>query len=631
MNGRPERLDPPVDRERDHVLGGDAAEVTLVEYGSYVCSYCHTAHGVVRELRDRFGGRMRYAFRHLPLADRAEAARAAELAEYAAAMTGDFWAVHDVLMRRGPMFHEGELDEIGARFGVPSREERDAELLRAAGQRVREDARSGIRSGARVTPTFFINGRRYEGPWDEAALSEAMLRSLGHRIHAASVDFARWAPSTGVLLLIMTVLAVALSNTALGPAFLQFWNTPLGLRAGNGGFDLPLIDWVNHGLLTIFFLVVGLEIKRELTVGRLSSRRAAALPIAAAAGGMITPALIYLFIVPAEFHHGWGVTIATDTAFAVALIVLLGPRVPVDLRVFLTAAVIADDLVAIVVVALVYSESIHLVWLGVAGASTVVLFLLNRWRFYRALPYAVLGIVLWFALHEAGIHATLAGVLLAVATPTRPPPNMTALLAQAQAVIDAETRRRGEEVMRTGPSEPALRQLDAVHDRLESPASKLLRTVEPWSSYFVLPVFALANAGVVWAADVFAGHGRLMLGIVLGLVVGKFAGITAGARLAVRTGIAAKPPSYSWRQLAGAGALAGIGFTMSLFIASQAFDSTTFAAAKIAIFIASIVAAIIGAIILWRTPVGAGELTGAEEDDTQELGSPVGETEYAAA
>jgi NhaA family Na+:H+ antiporter len=211
---------------------------------------------------------------------------------------------------------------------------------------------------------------------------------------------------------------------------------------------------------------------------------------------------------------------------------------------------------------------------------------------------------LWFALHESGIDATLAGVILAAVTPTRPPANMTALLAQAQAVIDAETRIRGDAVMRTGPSEPALRALDAVHDRIESPASKMLRQVEPWSSYFVLPVFALANTGLAWSTDLLAGHGRLIAAIVLALVVGKFTGILLGARLATAAGIAVKPAAYTWRQLAGAGALGGIGFTMSLFIAGQALAGTDFDAAKVAIFLSSMIAGTLGIAILWkRVPI----------------------------
>ena len=521
---RADRLERDVEPERDHLLGDPDAPVTLVEYGSYVCSYCRTAHGVVRRLRDRFGDQMRYVYRHMPLTDRYDATLAAELAEYAAASGADFWQTHDLLMQRGPVFESGELNAIAGELGLPPREEWDAPRTREAEGRVREDARGGLRSGVRVTPTFFINGRRYEGAWDEASLAEAMFRSMGHRLHAASVDFARWAPSTGLLLLVMTVLAVVISNTAVGDAFLEFWEMPASIGFGASALSMPLVEWVNQGLLTVFFLVVGLEIKRELTVGRLATPRAAAFPIAAATGGMILPAILYFILAPPGFAHGWGATIATDTAFAIALLVLLGDRVPVELRVFLTAAVIADDLVAIVVVALFYSGAISFAWLVGAAVVTVAMMTLNRWKVYRAAPYALLGLTLWIALHQAGIHATLAGVILAGVTPTVPPPDLRALMAQAQAVIDAERRMGGEALLRSGPSETALRALDAIHARIESPASKLLRAVEPWSSYLVLPVFALANAGVVWSADLVTGHARLVAALAIALVVGKLTG-----------------------------------------------------------------------------------------------------------
>jgi NhaA family Na+:H+ antiporter len=505
-------------------------------------------------------------------------------------------------MSRSHQFSDHDLDEVAAKFGLPAHGKRDVDTEQAALAHVREDARSGIRSGARATPTFFINGRRYDGVWDEGALEEAIFGSLGHRLHSASVKLARWGPASGVLLLLGSIIAVAISNTALGPAFAAFWHRTLAIQFGNAAFALPLIDWVNHGLLSIFFLVVGLEIKREITIGRLASRRAAALPLAAALGGMVVPALIYILVVePASLAHGWGMTIATDTAFAVALIVLLGDRVPVDLRIFLTAAVIVDDLAAIAVIAFFYSEAIGLNYLVPAIVVTLIMFALNRWAIYRALPYALLGIVLWVMLHAAGLHATLAGVVLAIVTPTRPPPNLNAILAQAQSVVESEMKRAREEKGPFRPSTRALETLDMMHDRIESPASKLLRTVEPWSSYAVLPIFALANAGVVWSADLVRTHSALVLAVVIGLVVGKPLGITLGAWIAVRIGLANKPAVYSWRQLFGAGALGGIGFTMSLFIAGQAFPNRAdFAAAQIAIFMASIIAGLFGVAVLWR-------------------------------
>jgi Na+:H+ antiporter, NhaA family len=283
--------------------------------------------------------------------------------------------------------------------------------------------------------------------------------------------------------------------------------------------------------------------------------------------------------------------------------------------VFLTAAVIIDDIVAIAIIALFYSGAISTIYLIAGAAVVVVLIVLNRVGVYGTLPYAVCGVILWFLLHEAGLHATLAGVILAVLIPTRPPANLKALLAQAATLIHQEDLHSGE-AMREGPSEPALRTLDTIHDRIESPADKLLRSVEPWSSYVVLPIFALANAGVAWSADVFQQNGRLMIAIVMGLVVGKSIGIVAAGWIAVRSGIAVKPEAYSWRQLIGAGTLGGIGFTMSLFIAGQAFPNAgDYAAAKIAIFIASLIAAGVGTVILYPR---RREETEAETDDEAE-------------
>lgn len=594
------KLDRAIDNKRDHVLGNADAPMTLVEYGSYACPHCRAAHEVIADLRDRFGDQLRYVFRHRPISGSQEAEGAAELAEYASEASGEFWTIHDALMSRGTTFSDADFERIASDFGVPQRDARDEKTWTAAAARVAEDIRSAQRSGVLETPTFFINNRRYEGAWDESSLAEALLGSLGHRLHAATVDFVRWGPSAGLSLLLMSIIAVALSNSPLGTAFASWWHAPLGLHIGGLDFTLPALAWINDGLLTVFFLVVGLEIKREFTVGRLATRRAAALPVIAAFGGMAVPALIYLLVVPAGLQAGWGMTITTDTAFAVALLVLLGDRVPVELRVFLTAAVIMDDLVAIALIALIYTDAIAMPYLLASLAATGLLAAFNRWGVYRPLPYAVVGVVLWACLHGAGIHPTLAGVILAAVTPTRPPPNLRALLAQTEAVLRAEMKRAGEAVMQHGLSEPALQAMDVIHDRIESPASKLLRSAEPWSSYVVLPLFALANAGVVLSFDVFKGHGRLMAAVILGLVLGKPIGITAAAWLAVRLDIAAKSVAYSWRQLAGAGALAGIGFTMSLFIAAQAFpNAEDYAAAKIAIFLASLIAGIAGVLILW--------------------------------
>jgi Na+:H+ antiporter, NhaA family len=594
------RLDPPVTSDRDHCLGSPAATLTLLEFGSFNCPHCRAAHDVVANLRDRFGDQLRYVYRHRPITGSEPARYAAELAQYAQETTGNYWQAHDLLMKRGPDLQAPDFREIEAQLNLPSREQHE-DAWRRAQSAVQADIDSANRSGVTFAPTFFINNRRYEGPWDESSLAEALLGSLGHRLQAAALDFARWAPSTGLLLLSMTILAIVVMNSTLGPGFEEFWRSSTGFNVAAARFQLSTREWVNDGLLTIFFLVVGLEIKREFTVGRLSNPRAAALPFAAAAGGMLLPALIYLAIVPAgRLSAGWAIPTTTDTAFAVALIAFMGHRVPVELRIFLTAAVVLDDLVAIAVVAIFYSGGIHLDYLIAAAIVVAMLVVLNRNGVYRALPYGLLGIALWVCLHHAGIHATLAGVIVAVVTPTRPPANLNALLVQSEAIVRTELGSQEDHVLRHRLSDPAVRALDVIHDRIESPAAKLLRSVEPWSSYLVLPLFALANAGIAWSEIEVAGHEKLIAAVLFGLVLGKPLGMVTFSVLAVRLGWATKPDAYSWRQLLGAGALAGIGFTMSLYIAAKAFaDPRDFAAAKLAVFAASLLAGALGTLVLW--------------------------------
>jgi NhaA family Na+:H+ antiporter len=406
------------------------------------------------------------------------------------------------------------------------------------------------------------------------------------------------------MLLMMSMLAIILVNSRIGPDFEAFWASQLGITITNKTYSLSLLDWINDGLLCLFFLVVSLEIKREFTVGRLSSPRAAALPIMASFGGVVIPALIYLAIVPSgPLYIGWGTTISTDTAFAIALIVMLGNKVPVELRIFLTAAAIVDDLISIGIIALFYSETVHLSFIFASISILLAMIALNRWNFYNPIPYALLGIALWICLYRAGLHPTLTGVLVALIIPTSPPANLMALNAQAQALFKAEALDGKDKLMRNSPSPQTLRILDTIHDRIESPASKLLRTVEPWSSYLILPLFALANAGVVLSFNFHEEDLQLMLAIFLGLVVGKPIGIYLGSWLAIEVKLAEKPAAYTWHQLLGAAVLAGMGFTMSLFIASHAFPiSNDLSAAKIAIFAASITAGLTGSWIIYRNP-----------------------------
>lgn len=600
QSGLTAKLDRPVDDAHDHMLGPFPAQISLVEYGSYACPYCRAVNEHIVKIRHEFGDRLCYVFRHLPLPGSDIALRAAQLAEHAQD-NAHFWDAHVTLMSRSHTLSEDDLTYVASNLGVPFSHPEQAAATTRAEERVAADIRSARASRAIVTPTFFINGRRYDGPWDESSFTDAMLRTPGHRIRSAAEDFAGWAPAAGILLLLAAVLAVLLSNSGLGPAFAALWQKPLSISFADTVFSMSLLHWINDGLLTFFFLVVGLEIKREFTTGHLAEPRAAALPVAAALGGMVVPALIYwLIAATGPWAHGWGVPMATDTAFAVALIAIMGNRVPTSLRVFLTAAAIVDDIGAIVVVAAFYSDALDLNYLAAAVLLVGVLALLNRSHIYRVAPYALVGVLLWACVHASGLHATLAGVLLALFVPTRPPVNMVALTAQADALLNAEARRSGE-VLRSGPSLPALKAFDALRDRLESPAARLLRTVGARSNYVILPLFALANAGVTVVPGILDEHGPLVLAVSAGLVIGKPLGLVAASWVAVRLRLAKKPSDYSWRQLVGAGALAGIGFTMSLFIAGQAFPfDADFAAAKAAVFLGSIISAIIGVAILWN-------------------------------
>jgi NhaA family Na+:H+ antiporter len=590
------RLDPPLDPAKDHILGPADAPITLVEYGSYACAHCRAAHDRIVDLRDQFGDRMAHAFRHRPLSGNDLAVAAAELAERAAEC-GKFWRAHVELMTRSDSLRQEDLDAIARELDLPSP---SSPAGKKAARRVSKQTKRAKANGISFTPTFFINGRRYDGPWDDASFADALHGALGYRVRAAALDFVNWTPSSGILLLAATLLALFLSNSAWAPAMAAFWQREVGIGWETGGFTLPLLRWVNDGLLTIFFLVVGLEIKREFTVGHLATRQLAAMPVAASIGGMIVPASIYLLLIPSgAWTNGWGVPIGTDTAFAVALIAAMGSRVPIELRIFLTAAAIVDDIGAILIVALFYSEGLNFLYLGAALPILAALAALNRAAVYRVAPYAVLGVLLWYCIHEGGVHATLAGVLLALFIPTRPPPNFQALMAQTDAIVANETQR-GPEEMRHMLSPASLKAIDSIHDRMESPAARLLRHVEIRSSYIVLPIFAFANAGVTIVPGLLDGRGGLVLAIVAGLVVGKPLGLFAASYAAVKAGLASKPDAYRWDQVLGAGCLAGIGFTMSLFIAGQSYPvPADFDAAKIAIFIASIVAAILGVGLLW--------------------------------
>lgn len=603
------KLALPVDPARDHIRGPEDAPVTLVAYGDYQCPYCRRLEPILARLREEEGDRYLYVFRHFPLATvHPHAQLAAEAAEAAAAQ-GKFWEMHEFLtVDSDPANLDQEaLVWAAAQIGLDvGRFEHDLDEHVHAG-RVREDFASGVHSGVRGTPAFFVDGARYDGPWDLESLRSAINKPLGTRIRRLFDEFARLEVSGGILLMIAAVVALVWANFPRWSAlYSTLWETELAFRLGNLTFSHSLLHWVNDGLMAVFFFVVGLEIKREVLTGELSRPRQVILPLAAAIGGMLFPAAFYIaFNAGGRGAAGWGIPIATDIAFTLGVLALLGSRIPVALKVFFTALAIADDLGAVLVIALFYSHGIHLLPLAAAGLVLLALIALNRLRVGQPLPYALLGIGLWLAFLESGIHPTVAGVLLAMTIPARTQSDTSAFVAQSRAILrDFELAVPGGPLgSHGGRRQAAVQALETLAERLESPLLRLERALHPWTTYLILPIFALANAGVNLQGSLAgAVSSAVTIGIVVGLVFGKALGISLLSYLAVKSGLADLPEGINWMQLFSASWLAGIGFTMSLFIAGVEFtEPQLLASAKIGIIIASLLAGLIGTVALMLT------------------------------
>jgi Na+:H+ antiporter, NhaA family len=398
-------------------------------------------------------------------------------------------------------------------------------------------------------------------------------------------------------------VALVWANSPWGESYAALWHTKLTVGIGDFSLTKDLTHWINDGLMAIFFLVVGLEIKREVLVGELSSVRGAALPVAAAVGGAVVPAAIYLaFNAGAEGTAGWGIPMATDIAFALGVLALLGDRVPVTLKVFVTALAIVDDIVAVLVIAFFYTSEISWGALGVGSAFLAALVVANLLGVGRTLVYAVLGIGLWLAFLLSGVHATIAGVILAFTVPAISFINPGAFLERGRYILDRfeQAGEKGENVLANEERQAALHALNHATYKLEPPLHELEHTLHPWVVFAIMPVFALANAGVPLGGGLGeALTSPVSLGIVAGLVLGKQLGVTLFAWLAVKSGISELPRGIGWRHVYGTGWLAGIGFTMSLFISDLAFsDGSLVEIAKLGILAASLIAGVVGWTIL---------------------------------
>ena len=414
-------------------------------------------------------------------------------------------------------------------------------------------------------------------------------------------SFFRTEAAGGAVLLACASAALVAANSGWSEAYHGLWATTIAIGAAGHELSLTLHDWINDGLMALFFLLVGLEIKRESMVGELSSPRQAALPIAAAIGGMAVPALIYVLASgsgPAA--RGWAMAMATDIAFALGALAMVAPKAPVGLKVFLAALAIVDDIGAVLVIALFYTGDIDWHAMQMSGLCLVALIALNRLRVRALVPYLAVGAALWFFVHESGIHATVAGILVAFAIPVRTRINAAEYSAKARGLLDAFDRgETGDQVVLTSKlQQNAIFALERASGDVTAPLLRLEHALHGLSAFVVMPLFAFANAGVTLGG---LSADRVTLGVFLGLAIGKSIGITGAAFLAVRSGLASLPQGVTWTALHGCAWLGGIGFTMSLFIAALAFDGTSLLdSAKVGILAASAVAGVIGAIVVRR-------------------------------
>ena len=431
-------------------------------------------------------------------------------------------------------------------------------------------------------------------------------RALGtwRRLRTDFAEFLQLEMAGSVVMLGATVLALVIANTAAYSWYEEFLHTEILVQIGTWDFSQSILHWIDDGLMALFFFVVGLEIKREIVVGELSKPRTAALPMIAAAGGMIAPALIYLAVnAGGRGADGWGIPMATDIAFAMGVLALLGSRAPSGLRLFLVALAIADDLGAIVVIALFYTKGVAVGWLALAAIALMVLIVMNRMRVDSPVPYLLVGLVVWFAVLNSGVHATIAGVLVALTIPTASRLQPMEFCALAREKLDEIEREDipGAHVLQDDSQQEAAYEIRSLATHSAAPLQRIEHALHPFTTFFVLPLFAFANAGIRLVDYDLANLilEPVTIGVMLGLLLGKPLGIASMTWLAVRLGVTDLPHGVEWKHILGAGMLGGIGFTMSIFIANLAFRNEVFLTeAKLAVLVTSAMAGTVAYVYL---------------------------------
>ncbi|WP_104698065.1 MULTISPECIES: sodium/proton antiporter NhaA [unclassified Helicobacter] len=420
-------------------------------------------------------------------------------------------------------------------------------------------------------------------------------KSLGSML----LSFIRSETFSGIFLFISMVLALLTANSSFAEQYFSFWHYDFGFTFNDYFIGFDIQHWVNDVLMSFFFLMVGLEIKREFLIGELSGLQKAIFPVVAAIGGMIVPALIYISLnVGTNSIHGFGIPMATDIAFALGIILMLGKKIPSSLKVFLVTLAVVDDLGAVIVIAIFYTNEIFWSYLALSLGIVALLILLNKMGVKNLVPYLLLGVVLWIFVHKSGVHSTVSAVILAFCIPLKARGSKVDLLAFLRDGMDKIYQKYSGDQWGDKPKK-ALKTLYKQSKDFQSPLEVLEHKLHPWSAYFIMPLFAFANAGVNISNSINFGIDHIFLGVLLGLFLGKPMGILFATYICSKLKIATKPSELSWTHILGAGILSGIGFTMSIFVSNLAFDNQqSVEIAKIAVLLASLLSAIVGSSLL---------------------------------
>ncbi|WP_109830555.1 Na+/H+ antiporter NhaA [Reichenbachiella versicolor] len=467
--------------------------------------------------------------------------------------------------------------------------------------RIYRDIEDSKSSGLLVFPGLTIDGIPYNGAWDDHSVFEAIKKRGRQQVSRAIDSFFHWGASAAAVLILATLAALIMVNVGFEEVYEHWRHLKSGLTFGESSLILPLEIWINDFLMAIFFLMIGLEIKKEVLDGELSDMKRAAMPVIGAIGGMLVPSLLYAVFnvsVP-ESANGWGIPMATDIAFTLGLMALLGSRVPISLKIFISALAVADDLGAIIVIALFYGHGFHLMPFIGALAVIATMAILNNRKVFSLYIYLGLGLLLWFLIFESGLHATLAGVITAILIPTRGRADLPLIARQTAIIFDREVNKSNGEGDQNGHiSHGSLNVLKSAVDRLREPSDYLLHSLEKVVNFFILPLFAFFNTGIALTHAQIDFTSASSLGIIVGLVIGKPLGIVGACWVASKAKIAQLSGEINWSLLFGAACLAGVGFTMSIVVASSAFHGAMLTSSKVSILVASTISALLGLFIL---------------------------------